>query len=89
MPTKAQLQEQLKRERELADSKYKNLEVSHNLYICINDDLKKDINNLKKELDNCKRNEGVYERRWLEVASKHEGLLQAFRIVTGKENNGF
>ncbi len=81
MPTKAQLQQQLKREREFTadlQKRYDKLLIANAGYTANF----KEYERTKQHITSC-------ENANRELRYKYEGLLHAFRIVTGKENNAF
>lgn len=80
MPTKAQLQEQLKREREFTadlQKRYDKLLVANAGYTANYKEYKSTERLVEELLEGNNNLKGQYE-----------GLEHAFRIVIGKENNG-
>lgn len=77
MPTKAQLQEQLKTERNMLKG-----------FMSANDKLKIELKNIKQEnieLKAIQHDNRLLEDANSELEAKYEGLERAFRIVVGKE----
>lgn len=77
MPTKAQLQEQLKTERSMLKG-----------FMSANDKLKIELKNIKQEnieLKTIQHDNRLLEDANSELEAKYEGLEHAFRIVVGKE----
>lgn len=85
MPTKAQLQEQLKRERELADSKYRKLEAEFEAVEKMKDELETVIIETNSYEEEVKQLRKANDRNLIELKAKLEGFELAFRILHEKE----